>query len=99
MKDFIIMNHQKIKTELKLVDEISIFIFGSLLQKKQSHDIDLLVLYNKEKISTQAILLYRINLAKAMEKEYGIFCDICLLSFDEEKQVSFAKHEKAIKLI
>lgn len=82
--------------EVKDKYNIELWIFGSILNKSNPRDIDILMLYpmNTEKISD--IYVYRNSLVNSLENNFGIEVDLTLLSFEEERSIGFIKKEKCL---
>ncbi len=91
------MNNLKKKNDL--YSNLDFYLFGSLLYSNSPNDIDLIIVYNKEEISIQDILLLRKNLHCSFFHEFKITLDITLLTKQEEKSLNFIQTEKAIPLI
>lgn len=91
------MNNLKKKNVL--YSNLDFYLFGSLLYSNSPNDIDLIIVYNKDEISIQDILLLRRNLYYSFFYEFKITLDITLLTKQEEKSLNFIQTEKAIPLL
>ncbi|WP_218971553.1 hypothetical protein [Neobacillus soli] len=91
------MNNLKKKNVL--YSNLDFYLFGSLLYSNSPNDIDLIIVYNKDEISIQDILLLRKNLYCSFFYEFKITLDITLLTKQEEKSLNFIQTEKAIPLL
>ncbi|SKB01328.1 hypothetical protein SAMN04244570_2679 [Sporosarcina newyorkensis] len=88
-----------LKKENVLYSNLDFYLFGSLLYTNSPNDIDLIIVYNKDKISIQDILLLRKHLYCSFFNEFKITLDITLLTKQEEKSLNFIQTEKAISLL
>jgi len=77
---------------------IEIFCFGSVLHKAKHKDIDLLIVYDKNRIDVSRAIQIRKRLVKVISRELEMNTDICLLSKEEDKQSRFSESERARKL-
>jgi predicted nucleotidyltransferase len=86
--------------DMQLSDTVFVYLFGSVLFKEKDYnDIDILIVYDKYRVSVEVILNYRLRLSKLVENEYNICCDIVLLNTEEENQARFADKENAIRIV
>lgn len=81
-----------------LYSNLDFYLFGSLLYSNTPNDIDIIIVYNKDQISIQDILLLRRNLYSSFYNKFKITLDITLLTEEEEKSLNFIQIEKAIRL-
>ncbi|WP_342515556.1 hypothetical protein [Sutcliffiella sp. FSL R7-0096] len=88
-----------LKKENVLYSNLDFYLFGSLLYSNSPNDIDLIIVYNKDEISIQDILLLRKNLYCTFFYEFNITLDITLLTKQEEKSLNFIQTERAIPLL
>jgi len=87
-----------VKNDAVNIEKIRIYIFGSGLYKTQPRDIDLLVVYDTQKISVQEVLALRNELSKEVFFKFGVSAHICLLSAKEGEYQIFIAQEKAQKI-
>jgi hypothetical protein len=88
-----------LKKKNVLYSNLDFYLFGSLLYSNSPNDIDLIIVYNKDEISIQDILLLRKNLYCSFFYKFKTTLDIILLTKQEEKSLNFIQTEKAIPLL
>jgi predicted nucleotidyltransferase len=99
-KHLLITLLQKITREKNVnLDNIKFFLFGSFDKVANPSDIDLLILYNKDKVKINEVLSIRQRVLIQLKKNTNIPIDISLLNFDEEEELNFVKTERAVELL
>ncbi len=73
-----------------------LYLFGSCLYSHTPHDLDLLLVYDQEKVDAYTAFTMRRKFREEFENELGMVCDLCLLSHHEAIQSRFAEIESAI---
>jgi len=86
-----------IKLNVEPKNFIDLYLFGSSIYSENNSDIDIAIIYEKDKISIDEVIKYRKDLEKSLIEISGYSIDTILLSKEEEKEMEFlfnAKHEK-----
>jgi predicted nucleotidyltransferase len=90
------MRKKLIRQTFEYQEHIDLYLFGSALFSINPSDIDLAVIYDKNYVSIQQAIQYRIKLIHKLSKILELNIDVLLLSKEEEKEAEFlsnAKHE------
>ncbi len=77
-------------------ESIALYIFGSALRTFQPNDLDLLLIYDRQLLSTESALSLRRRLSKSIAMELGFPADLVLLSKSEAQQSRFVEMEGAV---
>ncbi|MDQ0220973.1 hypothetical protein [Peribacillus cavernae] len=84
---------------MNLHSDFKIILFGSFINQQSYNDIDIIVLYNSNFITSNKILGFREKLISSFNKKYSINLDISLLSYVENTLVDFlSKINKYIEI-
>jgi predicted nucleotidyltransferase len=75
------------------------FVFGSLLRGNCFNDIDILIVYDRDKTKLSKVLALRRKLRCAFWEQFNIELDVCLLSLEEAAGNSFISDESACHLL
>lgn len=78
--------------------DFDLYLFGSALYSDNYKDIDLALIYDKEKVDLRQIIDYRKKIILTVAKEFRCPCTVLLLSTKEEKEMSFLENAKTYKL-
>lgn len=81
-----ILNNRLSNTEL--------YLFGSVVYADAYDDVDLVVLYDKTKVSIEAIIEYRKTIKSEILKKLDLKADIILLSYEENLETKFLANAK-----
>lgn len=81
---------------LKVPKESRVYIFGSSLRCGKPNDIDVLVLYDSHNYVGKSTYAAHKQLKEQIEDITNLPADMTLLSYSEEKELSFIKNSKAI---
>lgn len=82
----------------KLKEGINIYVFGSSLEDNEPNDLDLLLVYDSDRIEIDKILRIRTYLYNKLNKLFMIPIDLSILSIQEEKELNFIECESAKEL-
>lgn len=77
-------------------DQIRIYLFGSAKYKISPNDLDILLTYNNKALSLVEISVIKQELK--IHLDMLIPTDLLVLSYEEERQISFIKNELAVNL-
>ncbi len=86
------------KTDNYLNQSLDIYLFGSAIYSITPNDIDLLVVYDAEKVSIQEALDFRKDLGLLIANIFNLPSHICLLSNKEKEYRIFITQERAVKI-
>lgn len=79
-------------------DHIDVYLFGSATYSKTPSDIDIAIIYKKDKIDFSDLISYRKALLTYIHNETNHKVDSILLSKEEEIELNFLKNAKHILL-
>lgn len=86
--------------EEKWLDKIRIYLFGSSINGvKYNHDIDIIIVYNKEHIKGSDIIKLRRDIFNYWKIHFDSILDINVFSNNEEKELRFIKRTKAEEIL
>ncbi|MEN2766849.1 hypothetical protein [Ornithinibacillus xuwenensis] len=77
---------------------VDFYLFGSFLYSKNPNDIDLLIVYNSNKVGITDVLSLRKTIYNLFLLNHSLIADITILSKQEEREVNFISSERAEKL-
>ncbi|MBE0682487.1 MAG: hypothetical protein IH589_11285 [Anaerolineales bacterium] len=75
------------------------YLFGSALTQNNPRDIDLLLVYDYDKIDLTSVLILKKKLCRVLGEDLGKNIDLCSLSKSESIQSSFIVEENCQFLI
>jgi hypothetical protein len=75
------------------------YLFGSFLYSINPNDIDLLIVYNKERVKHEQILELRKNICSKVIEVSHIKLDVTILDVIEEKEFGFINKVNAEEII
>ena len=85
-------------SEFAKVNELKIYLFGSALHSVKPNDLDIVIVYQKKKLSFESIIQLKYKLIEIIENKINLPIDVCLLSDEEVLSNPFLEDENA-KLI
>lgn len=86
------------KKEIKEYN-LSIYAFGSYINKKKYNDIDILVLYSISKQDLLTFIKFKNRFKNELNKMSGENIDLTILTYKENDELNFKELEKAVELI
>ncbi len=87
------------RKEKKILSDYELFLFGSYMDNpKEANDIDLLIVYNKKKLSINEILDERKSLKKIIHSELKLPVEVCILNSEEYEDDEMMKYIKKKEL-
>ncbi|WP_147949503.1 nucleotidyltransferase domain-containing protein [Paenibacillus sp. N3.4] len=82
----------------KLKEAINIYVFGSSLENNEPNDLDILLIYDSDRVKIDEILNFRTYLYNKLSKLLMIPIDLSILSIQEENELNFIECESAKEL-
>lgn len=81
-----------------LLHNLEIHLFGSALTKDDPRDLDILIVYNKRKLSIDDAIRVRHETQRMIQTCSRLPVHVCFLSHDELMTSDFATREHAVKV-
>lgn len=78
--------------------DIDLYLFGSALYSDNYKDIDLALIYDRDKVELNQIIDYRKRIISIVTKEFECPCSVLLLSTKEEQEMTFLDNAKTLKI-
>lgn len=79
--------------------KISLYLFGSAKTKKNPNDLDILLIYEQNRLGFEELLRVKKEIMEFLICNFQLEIDLLILSDEEEAEVNFIGSEEAILII
>lgn len=85
--------------ELKGLESLEMYIYGSFLNTLEPNDMDLVIIYDKEQLSKEAVKKLKVEINKIVMKSFHVKPDIIFMSKKEAYEENLISHFPLLRKI